>query len=121
MAKNKVIFGNQTIIDLTDATLDKNDGDQIGHVIAYALCGPHERFNIVPMPEDYNKGWYLFQEQMLAGALTKMRDSSENWFLDLRIDVSYDGPSLRPDALHLEAELDNATGYYAHLSSECVY
>lgn len=29
MAKNKVIFGNQTIIDLTDATLDKNDGDQI--------------------------------------------------------------------------------------------
>lgn len=29
MAKNKVIFGNQTIIDLTDATLDKNDGDQV--------------------------------------------------------------------------------------------
>ena len=29
MAKNKVIFGNQTIIDLTDATLDVNDGDQI--------------------------------------------------------------------------------------------
>lgn len=101
--------------------LPKNDGDQIGHVIACALCGPHERFNIVPMPEDYNKGWYLFQEQMLAGALAKMRDSSENWFLDLRIDVSYDGPSLRPDSLHLEAELDNATGYYAHLSSECVY
>lgn len=29
MAKNKVIFGNQTIIDLTDATLDSSDGDQI--------------------------------------------------------------------------------------------
>lgn len=29
MAKNKIIFGNQTLIDLTDATLDKNDGDQI--------------------------------------------------------------------------------------------
>lgn len=29
MAKNKVIFGNQTIIDLTDATLDSGDGDQI--------------------------------------------------------------------------------------------
>lgn len=29
MAKNKVIFGNQTIIDLTDATLGVNDGDQI--------------------------------------------------------------------------------------------
>lgn len=29
MAKNKIIFGNQTLIDLTDATLDKNDDDQI--------------------------------------------------------------------------------------------
>lgn len=29
MAKNKIIYGGQTLIDLTDATLDKNDGDQI--------------------------------------------------------------------------------------------
>lgn len=29
MAKNKVIFGNTTLIDLTDATLGQNDGDQI--------------------------------------------------------------------------------------------
>ena len=29
MAKNKVIFGNQTIIDLTDASLGQNDGAKI--------------------------------------------------------------------------------------------
>lgn len=29
MAKNKVIFGNTTLIDLTDATLGQNDGSQI--------------------------------------------------------------------------------------------
>lgn len=29
MAKNKVIFGNQVIIDLTDATLGATDGDKI--------------------------------------------------------------------------------------------
>lgn len=29
MAKNKVIYGGQTLIDLTDATLGKNDGAQI--------------------------------------------------------------------------------------------
>lgn len=29
MAKNKVIYGGQTLIDLTDANLGKNDGDQI--------------------------------------------------------------------------------------------
>lgn len=29
MAKNKVIFGNQTIIDLTDATLGQSDGAKI--------------------------------------------------------------------------------------------
>lgn len=97
------------------------DSDQAGHVIAVALNGPHELFNIVPMPEDYNKGWYLFQEQMLGGALAKMKESAEDWFMDLKIDVSYDGPSLRPEAIHLYAEIDNASGYYAKLSSECVY
>ena len=29
MAKNKIIYGGQTLIDLTDANLGKNDGDQI--------------------------------------------------------------------------------------------
>ena len=29
MAKNKVIYGNTTLIDLTDATLEVTDGDQI--------------------------------------------------------------------------------------------
>ena len=29
MAKNKIIYGGQTLIDLTDATLGQNDGDQI--------------------------------------------------------------------------------------------
>lgn len=29
MAKNKIIYGGQTLIDLTDATLGKDDGDQI--------------------------------------------------------------------------------------------
>lgn len=29
MAKNKVIYGNTTLIDLTDATLEATDGDQI--------------------------------------------------------------------------------------------
>ena len=29
MAKNKIIYGNTTLIDLTDATLGQNDGDQI--------------------------------------------------------------------------------------------
>lgn len=29
MAKNKVIYGNQTIIDLTDATLGQADGAKI--------------------------------------------------------------------------------------------
>ena len=29
MAKNKVVYGNTTIIDLTDATLDVNDGSKI--------------------------------------------------------------------------------------------
>lgn len=29
MAKNKIIFGNQTLIDLTDATLGQSDGDKI--------------------------------------------------------------------------------------------
>lgn len=29
MAKNKIIYGGQTLIDLTDATLGKNDGDKI--------------------------------------------------------------------------------------------
>jgi len=101
--------------------LRKKDGDQAGHVIAAALHGPHERFNIVPMPEDYNQGWYLFQEQMLAGALAKMEESAEDWLLDLRIDVSYDGPSLRPDSLRLESEIDNGRGYSARLSSDCVY
>lgn len=101
--------------------LEKRDGDQVGHVVAVALYGPHERFNIVPMPEDYNQGWYFFQEQMLGGALAKMRNSSENWFLDLRIDIDYDPASLRPSALHLDAEIDDACGYYAKLQSECVY
>lgn len=101
--------------------LQKKDGDQVGHIIASALCGPHERFNIVPMPEDFNQGWYLYQEQMLGGALSKMRALSGNWFLDLRIDVSYDGSSLRPEAIDLDAEIDNACGYYSKLSSKCVY
>jgi len=101
--------------------LRMKDGDQAGHVIAVALHGPHEFINIVPMPEEYNQGWYLFQEQMLAGALAKMEESAEDWSLDLRIDVSYYGPSLRPDSLHLEAGIDNARGYSARLSSDCVY
>lgn len=29
MAKNKIIYGNTTLIDLTDATLGQNDGDKI--------------------------------------------------------------------------------------------
>lgn len=29
MAKNKIIYGGQTLIDLTDATLGQNDGDKI--------------------------------------------------------------------------------------------
>lgn len=29
MAKNKIIYGNTTLIDLTDATLGQSDGDQI--------------------------------------------------------------------------------------------
>lgn len=29
MAKNKIIYGGQTLIDLTDANLGENDGDQI--------------------------------------------------------------------------------------------
>ena len=29
MAKNKIIYGNTTLIDLTDATLGQNDGNQI--------------------------------------------------------------------------------------------
>ena len=29
MAKNKIIYGGRTLIDLTDATLGQNDGDQI--------------------------------------------------------------------------------------------
>lgn len=29
MAKNKIIYGNQTLIDLTDATLEQTDGNQI--------------------------------------------------------------------------------------------
>lgn len=29
MAKNKIIYGGQTLIDLTDATLGQSDGDQI--------------------------------------------------------------------------------------------
>lgn len=29
MAKNKIIYGGQTLIDLTDATLGKDDGDKI--------------------------------------------------------------------------------------------
>ena len=29
MAKNKIIYGGQTLIDLTDATLDQSDGNQI--------------------------------------------------------------------------------------------
>ena len=29
MAKNKIIYGNTTLIDLTDASLTQNDGDQI--------------------------------------------------------------------------------------------
>ena len=97
------------------------DSDQAGHVIAAALHGPHERFNIVPMPWQYNEKWCRFQEQMLGGALKELEKFSEDWFMDLRIDVSYDGPSLRPDAIHLDAEIDNACGYSAKLSSKCVY
>ena len=29
MAKNRIVYGNQVLIDLTDATLDANGGDQI--------------------------------------------------------------------------------------------
>jgi DNA repair protein RecN (Recombination protein N) len=36
-------------------------------------------------------------------------------------DIDYDPASLRPSALHLDAEIDDACGYYAKLQSECVY
>ena len=97
------------------------DSDQAGHVIAAALHGPHERFNIVPMPWEYNEKWYRFQEQMLGGSLKELEKSSENWFMELRIDVTYESSTLRPDTIRLEAEIDNACGYYSKLSSECVF
>ena len=100
------------------------DGDQAGHVIAASLRGPHERgVNIVPMPWQLNERWYRYQEVFLASCLHDLEESAdEDWFLEVRIDVSYeDERPLRPDMIRLEADVDNGKGYYARLSTECIY
>lgn len=99
------------------------DGDQVGHVIAAALYGPHERgINIVPMPWQLNERWYCFQEVYLASCLRELEKSEDDWFIELRIDVSYEEERpLRPDMIRLEADVDNGKGYYARLSTECIY
>lgn len=97
------------------------DGDQAGHVIAASLYAPHELINVVPMPLELNEKWYRFQDVYLASALRELEKSEDDWLIELHIDVCYSANSLRPDSIRLSADIDNARGYSASLSTECIY
>lgn len=97
------------------------DGDQAGHVLAASLYGGHEMVNIVPMPWELNERWYRYQEVFLASALRELVGKEEDWYIELRIDLSYSANSLRPDSIRILADIDNGKGYNATLSTECIY
>ena len=53
--------------------------------------------------------------------LRELEKSEDDWLIELHIDVCYSANSLRPDSIRLSADIDNARGYSASLSTECIY
>lgn len=82
---------------------DRLPDDQGGHLIASIFNGPGDRVNLVPMNGNFNMGAWRRLEDRLADSLKEGRQ------VDVRIDVRYEGDTLRPQAFRVEYTIDGQT------------
>ena len=76
--------------------------------------------NIIPSEKFFGRAWYSSQEQFLANALRELSEKDDDWYLEVRIDATYHSPKRVPESLRLEAEIDDAAGYYCSLTANMV-
>ena len=77
------------------------EGDEGGHLIASIFNGPGERLNLVPMDGNLNKDAWKKMENTWAKAL------NEGKKVEVNIQPSYVGDSVRPDKFYVEYSINN--------------
>lgn len=72
---------------------------------------------IIPSERLFDRSWYRSQELFLANTLHEFEDKEDDWYIEVRLVANYKGPNRVPDSIRLEADIDDAAGYYCSVSA----